>query len=90
MRYFVLFGIPAIIVITICIGAAMAWYDKRKPGTGQQAMGNLKAIGTGANAVRALDQLLTDPTLIGSTKWREHAQSIVQEWYGNSPKQLGS
>lgn len=89
MRFFVLFGIPAIIVITLLIGAGLAWYDRNKPGTGTQS--NLKAIGTGAQAVRALDQILTDPTLIGSTEWREHAQSVVQEWYGKkSPKQLGS
>jgi len=57
------------------------WYKKYRPGVGTSE-NRLKAIGTGADAVRALDQILTDPTLIASSEWKENATSVVREWYG--------
>lgn len=86
MRYFILFGVPAIIAVILVATGIILYKEQNAPGTGT-ANNNLKAIGTGADAVRALDQILTDPTLIASSEWERNARDIVREWYG--PRQLG-
>lgn len=88
MRFFILFGIPIMVVMVIAIFASYFWMEKNKPGTGK-AFDNLKAIGTGADAIRALDQILTDPTLIASSEWENNARAVVREWYGRGPKRIG-
>lgn len=90
MRIFVFIILPLLCVAGFIFYLFTRWVESGK-GTGKSVpMDNLKAIGTGADAVRALDQILTDNTLIGDPRWRENARATVTEWYGRGPKKLGS
>jgi len=41
-----------------------------------------KANALGVKAVRLLDKISTDNTLIGDPKWRDEVDDVLKEWYG--------
>lgn len=87
MRYLVVYGIPIIIIAGCIIWAIVTAIKDNAPGSGR-ALNSTKSLDTGGAAIRALDQILTDPTLIGSSEWKGNAQHIVNEWYKPSRKGL--
>lgn len=80
MRYLILYGIPILIVIGIAYLFFSTWVKKNTPGPAGYTA-SPKALRSASDAVRALDQILTDPTLIGSSVWKQEAHKAVNDWY---------
>lgn len=82
MRVFILYIVPLLIVAG-CIGL-FVWvqqYSTVRSGPAALNAASPKALRAASDSVRCLDQILTDPMLISSSKWKEEATKAVNDWY---------
>ena len=78
-----------LIFIVLLIMGFAAWriykdLTKDSSPSALNAGNNPRALGTGASAIRLLDQIVTDPTLIGNPAWRKNAEEVLSDWYSSN------
>lgn len=76
MRYFgILVLITFLVLGFMAMSALMAHRVKSQPPReiANQAVANKLA--------RQLDRIITDPTLVGDSQWREQSGRLLDEWY---------